>query len=120
MTRRRIFWAVALAVWTAMLFVPNPSLSTVGMTDPPRDVKYWFAKALHVLAYAGLAASAGTLQIPARFRWSILYVLMVHATVTEFVQLFIPGRLGSLEDVGFDHIGVLLGLLAGWKSWTST
>jgi hypothetical protein len=44
---------------------------------------------------------------------------MAHATITELLQNITPHRTGCLEDVGIDHFGIALGLLAAWRWWTA-
>jgi hypothetical protein len=45
--------------------------------------------------------------------------LMAHGTITELIQLHVPGRSGSLHDVALDQLGITLGMLASWKWWTA-
>ncbi len=61
--------------------------------------------------------SAG-LRVPCRFRWMLLFVIMVHAPATELLQQFVEGRTGMLSDVGLDHLGIALGLLLTWQRWS--
>ena len=36
---------------------------------------------------------------------------------TEFVQLWVPERSGSLSDVLLDHVGMALGFALSWSLW---
>lgn len=117
MTRWRI-WCLGLLVWTALLVAPNPT-TELGLDDVLAEYKYAAAKTLHVVAYGCMAFFAGWLRTPMRYRWGLVFVLMAHGTVTELIQTQIEGRTGTLRDVGYDHAGVCLGLLLGWKWWTA-
>jgi hypothetical protein len=112
--RRGVIWLVYIIVWTIGLLMPMEP--TTGQAVTPR---YIAAKILHVTAYAGLAALSGWLHVPCRWRWLLLFVIMAHAPATELLQLNIQGRTGKLLDVGFDHLGIGLGLLLTWRWWSA-
>jgi VanZ family protein len=46
-----------------------------------------------------------------RNRWRILLVCVLYAASDEIHQLFIPGRVGNVGDVGIDSAGALFGFL---------
>ena len=92
--------------------------STEGLNEWPVDLKTVVTKSGHVIAYAIFAFLSGWLLVPARLRWMPLFFIMTHAAMTEMFQQHIQGRTGCLEDVGLNHAGILLGVLAGWKWWT--
>jgi VanZ family protein len=83
----------------------------------PIGRKYIFMKSAHVSAYALLTILSGWLNVSIRYRWLLLFFIMAHAPVTELLQIPV-GRGGSLDDVGYDHLGVFLGLLMTWKWWS--
>jgi VanZ family protein len=112
--QRWLIWGLFCVVWTLALVMPIPS-GAPGPTDPAE--RKLLAKSLHVLAYLLFTVLTGWLQAPARYRVLLLFALMAHGTVTELIQLAVPSRTGSLIDVGIDHLGVLLGVLIGWKWW---
>ena len=116
--RRGIFWLVYLAVWTVLLLMPIPGGALSGLPWLA-GWKFTFAKTLHVTAYAVLAMLGGWMRVPCRFRWLLLFLIMVHGTGTELLQLNIPTRTGDVRDVGLDNLGVALGLLLTWKWWAS-
>ena len=43
-------------------------------------------------------------------RWRILGITIIYAATDEFHQLFIPGRVGDIFDVGVDSLGGLFAL----------
>jgi len=43
---------------------------------------------------------------------------MAHAAATEWVQLHVSNRTGTIQDVILDHIGIALGLAFSWKWWS--
>jgi hypothetical protein len=114
---RELIWLVYFVAWTCALLMPMPQ-NSMGAWEWVADHKYVIAKTLHVLAYALLAVLSGALRVPCRFRWILLFVIMVHAPVTELLQLHVEGRTGALSDVGLDHLGIALGLLLTWKWWS--
>jgi VanZ family protein len=115
--RRGLLWLIYLAIWTVLLLIPIYP-STLASVPGLAPWKFPIAKTLHVTAYAGLAMLSGWVRVPCRFRWVILFLIMVHATVTELLQLGVETRTGSLDDVGLDHLGIMLGLLLTWKWWS--
>ena len=72
-------------------------------------------KAAHMAEYGVLAlllrrAVASTTQTHSPDRWAFLLALL-YALSDEVHQLFVPGRNGTLFDVGFDAMGAVLALL---------
>jgi VanZ family protein len=109
-------WWLALAGWTALL-VTTRSAAVVESVVPDQDLRFWVAKTAHVAGYTVLSVLVGCL--PVRFGWRIAWwlFLVLHAGMTEFIQLFVEGRTGSLRDVGLDLCGIILGLvlLSAWR-----
>lgn len=73
---------------------------------------------LGLLVWRALRRGAGEAW---RARWALgtLAVGMLWAAADETHQLFARGRRGSVADVGYDTLGVLLALLLvyGWARW---
>jgi hypothetical protein len=114
----RVRWIICsaiLAIWTVLLLVPIPDTGPIADLTPGR--RELIAKAVHVATYALLTVLAAWLHVPVRWRWALLFVLMAHGTVTEILQRYV-NRGGSLTDVGWDNLGVGLGLAATWKWWS--
>jgi VanZ family protein len=111
-------WLAYLAAWTAALLLPVSVGSFPVGGDLQIDLKFLFGKTLHVLAYAVLAGLSGWLRVPYRYRWLLLFFVMAHGTVTELLQRLVPNRTGELADVGFDHLGVAIGLIATRRWWS--
>ena len=105
-------WVLYLVVWTAALLRPEPA--RVNTEVLPERAQFPAAKALHVGSYALLAALACWLPVRPGRRWLLFAVLSFHAFGTEFLQRFVELRTGSLTDVGIDHAGLAVGLLAAW------
>jgi VanZ family protein len=112
---RWLLWGTYVTAWTTALLTPQP----VDVADAvlPTATSFFFAKSLHVGAYAMLTVLSGWLPLPARFRWLALVFVSVHAWGTEFLQGFVPARYPSLLDVGFDHLGILVGVAVTWRWW---
>jgi VanZ family protein len=114
---RFLIWLTYALCWTVALVAPIRDQTPWVVTSVDIDLKYVLAKTAHVIGYALFAGLTGWLGVGRRIRWLMMFVLMSHATVTELIQEFVPGRHGSLYDVAFDHAGVALGLLLTWKWW---
>jgi VanZ family protein len=118
-SRRRIrwwIWSLVIGLWTVLLLLPIADPGP--LRDLPAERREVLAKIVHVLAYAALTILSGWLRVPLRWRWLLIVVLMGHASLTELLQKLPQiGRGGSLADVGWDHLGVLLGLVITWKWW---
>jgi VanZ family protein len=109
-------WWLALGGWTALL-VTTQAATVVATVVPDQDLRFWVAKTGHVFGYAILSVLAG--YLPVRFGWRVAWwlFLVLHAGLTECIQLFVPGRYGSSRDVGLDLCGIMLGwvLLLAWQ-----
>jgi VanZ family protein len=101
---------MGVAVWSAALLTPYPIRIEQQVVPPP--AAFPVSKTLHVVVYALLTATIPWLSLGKR-RWWLLAFLSFHGAATEFFQQFVPERTASLEDVGINHLGILLGL-AGW------
>ena len=116
-TRRWLLWALFAGVWTTFLLLPAHAIEGLPGHEIIHGRKYLVAKSLHVIGYVVLTVLSGWLLVPARFRWLLVFFVMAHATGTELLQQVVPGRTGDLRDVGFNQLGVLLGLVITWKWW---
>ncbi len=111
-------WTGFAAVWTILLLMPISESGENTLDKVTLGRKFLAAKIGHVVGYALLTGLCGWLRPPARIRWMLLVLVIVHAPVTEFLQTYV-GRGGSLADVGLDFVGILLGLVLTWKWWTA-
>jgi hypothetical protein len=105
---RWVVWLGLVAAWTVGLLTPNPDRAVRDVLPP--HALFPMAKALHVSAYAFLAALAAWLPrrgLPIAF-------LALHGAATEFLQQFVPTRTASVRDVLLDLAGVGLGLVLSW------
>jgi hypothetical protein len=82
----------------------------------PQGLRFPTAKVLHVSAYAFLTLLSVLLPVRGRVHWLLIAFLSLHGFTTEYLQPFV-GRGGAWADVGLDHLGILLGLLIGWRWW---
>jgi VanZ family protein len=112
-------WIAFTALWTAALVAPVGKIEALRTESVlSGDVRILIAKILHALAYAAWTILTGSLAPRTGGRFALLYFLMTHAALTEYIQLRWSGRDGCLRDVLIDHAGILLGLLLSWKRWT--
>ena len=112
---RWALWVVCVVVWTLMLVTPHPA--RVMHDVLPEKATWPVAKAGHISAYAFLTVLSTWLGVRGGKRWLLLAFLSLHGMATEYIQTFVPGRTGCWEDVGIDHLGILLGLALSWKWW---
>jgi len=112
---RRVAWGFGLGVWTASLLTTYPVV--VGNRLLPPEAHFPTAKTLHVGVYFLLAALLPWLRTGRAWCWLLLALLSFHGCATEFLQQWVDERTGSLRDVGFDHLGIALGLAVTWRWW---
>ena len=104
-----------IALWTVALLIPIPK-NTASRLLGGEDGIHLFGKMLHVGAYGFLAVLGGSMPLARRQRCLLLGGLSAHAFATEFLQRFVE-RGASWRDVGFDHLGIVLGVAIGWHWW---
>jgi hypothetical protein len=117
---RWLIWAAVVIVWTLGLEFPVPKPEHIPAGEFIIERKYIIGKTLHVSAYALLAILSAWVPTPPRYRWLMMFFLMVHAWGSEMLQEALNPwfhRGGSLSDVGFDVVGIVLGLAVSWKWW---
>ncbi len=95
---RWLFFALAGAVGV---------LSLLPQTAPPGD---GIDLALHVMTYAGLMV---LFFLAFRRPWPGAVGLLVYSSLLEVLQVFVPGRNGSLGDVAANAAGIGAVLLIG-------
>lgn len=115
--RRWIIWSAYTLVWTVALVFPVSESANLHLEEVLLGRKYVVTKLVHIAAYAAFAILSGWLRAPVRHRLLLLAFIMIHATVTELIQLRLSTRSGTLNDVAYDHLGIILGLVASWKWW---
>lgn len=134
---RRLVAAAALVVWVCVIWgnslvpgagssrvsslvvdVLGPFLSSLGLADPAAQT-FLVRKCAHFLEYAVLGVlcvwCARAWGLPGRR--ALAFVALVCAAVPladEGIQLHVPGRSGSLSDVGLDVCGAATGSLVSW------
>jgi VanZ family protein len=116
---RWCIWGTYVLLWTALLLTPARAINDLPGVDLFQPFRYAAAKSLHVTAYAIMTILCAWLQVSARWRWLLVFFVMAHATLTEHIQQYVPGRTGDLHDVGFDNIGIAIGLALSLKWWTA-
>jgi hypothetical protein len=120
---RWLFWSAYVVLWTtALLFPVVPETGITEIDDFIAPNHYPVAKIGHVTAYAVMTLLTAWLNAPMRYRWLLVFFLMAHATATEMGQWTMrwmawSERIGHLHDVAYDNVGVLIGLLLGWRWW---
>lgn len=125
-------WGLFLIVWTVALLRPEPV--TIQEVAVPSAWRYFLAKGFHVGMYAILATWGGYLVslatsvsvnairagntrgagIAYRALGVLGLVLLGHGALSEFLQTFTSKRHGSVIDVLWDGLGVVLGLFTLW------
>jgi hypothetical protein len=117
---RWLIWISVVIVWTVALEVPVPDPGQGPAGQLVWTNRYTIGKSLHVVAYGLVAVLSARVPLPGRYRWLMMFFLMGHAWGTEMLQEALEPwchRGGSLVDVGYDILGVMLGVAATWKAW---
>lgn len=112
-----VFW-IGLVVWTVLLVRPTTTFQPVSdeLASWSDLLPFLVSKALHLTAYAGLAATALWLF---RRRWWVVAAVAVHAVVGEVGQYagnewYATGRTGTVKDVLIDWVGIGIGCGLWW------
>ena len=116
--RRWLVWTVYFVCLTALLVMPGTVQEQIPLGEFVLTYKALIAKFVHVALYVVFAVLTARLPVAIAYRLPLLFLLMVHGALTEFIQQYVPQRVGSVSDVLFDHLGIALGLLISWKWWT--
>jgi VanZ family protein len=101
---------LAVVLWMGLIFALSATPSLRSPLEPVFD--FVFRKLAHIGEYGVLTALLfGALRIYiAQAGHALLtaaLVAVVYAFTDEWHQMFVPGREGSLRDVGIDALGVL-------------
>ena len=81
------------------------------------------SKGADLSIYAVWAFVTGWLRPRLKARIFLLIFLMAHAVGTEWCQWLTRetmGRHGSLRDAALDQIGIVVGVIAGYRYWTAS
>jgi hypothetical protein len=119
---RWLIWLGFVLAWTIALELPVPETADLPGGEVIATNKFLFTNSVHVAAFAVMAILSGWTPLAPRYRWVMMFFLMLHAWGSEYLQELLHSicfRGGKLEDVGFDVIGILLGVAASWKLWTA-
>ncbi|MGE3805030.1 MAG: VanZ family protein [Gemmataceae bacterium] len=112
---RWLAWAGCGTAITIVLLIPiSPSISSEG----PLGSSYSFtANLVHIVAYGVWTALTALLPVARRTRWLLSLLLLGHGAASELLQGFVPTRYPDWEDVGWDLLGIVLGVAASWPWW---
>jgi VanZ family protein len=113
--RRWLIWGVYVAALTTGLLRPEPV--TIADQVLPEEAVFSAFKTVHITAFALLVVLTAWLQVSTRTRWLLLAFVSAYAMLTEYLQNFVPTRTASWWDVGFNHVGITLGLALSWRCW---
>ncbi|MBM4071029.1 MAG: hypothetical protein FJ271_19080 [Planctomycetes bacterium] len=115
---RWLVWSAYVLLWTTLLVIPIPDAVDWSPLDSEYVTKKALAKTGHVCAYALMTILTAWLRTGPRLRMAMLFFLMAHAAGTEWIQLNVAGRSGTVNDIVLDHLGILCGLVLSWRWWT--
>jgi VanZ family protein len=101
---------LAVILWMAMIFALSATPSIATPLEPVYD--FTFKKLAHITVYAILTIllfRALRLHITNKGHAVVIAVLLaiLYALSDEWHQTFVPGREGTLRDVGIDAIGAV-------------
>jgi VanZ family protein len=118
---RWLIWAGFVVAWSIALEIPIKDTSELPGGEFIMSNRTLVTKSIHVCIYAVMTALSAWVPMPARYRWLMMFFLMIHATGSELLQDALKShfhRTGELRDVGFDNLGILIGVIVSWKWWT--
>jgi VanZ family protein len=120
LTQRRqavvwLIWLLCAGLWSVALLTSFPVQVKDAVLSP--QAGYHASKLLHVSAYAFLGGFAAWLLPGHAMRFVPILFLSFHAFGTEYLQQFVALRTGSITDVGFNHLGLIVGLAVTWWKW---
>ena len=114
---RWLVWTLFCIALTAALVAPVPSPEELPLGELLVSRRVLVAKSVHVVAYAMFAMLSGWLPVALRWRLFLMFFLMLHAVSTEFIQLHLSYRSGTLSDVLWDCLGIAVGFGLSWRWW---
>jgi VanZ family protein len=95
-------------VWAGIIYYLSSQQVLPSLTLSSWD--FLFKKTAHIVAYAILylllfRGFSLTANLKGNTRWALPLLLAVaYAAFDEFHQAFVPGRTGTLRDIGFDSL----------------
>ncbi|GAF73847.1 unnamed protein product [marine sediment metagenome] len=117
-TKRWLHYWLPVLLWMGMIFVASSRSSLPFVLNKTVDLV--IKKAGHVTEYGALAFLLWR-AISKERGWPVLpsfggafFLSLLYAASDEFHQTFVPGRDGTLTDVGLDALGALLALGLLW------
>lgn len=108
-----MLWAVFIFTLSAQGVLPN-------LTEVFSD--FIFKKMSHIFVYAVLyflltrAVTISFPQLDTKNSWKVAMILcFIYAVSDELHQMFVPGRYGTIRDVGYDMLGAGIVLLRQYQ-----
>jgi VanZ family protein len=103
-------------LWAAVIFILSSQATLPSLSFSVYD--FVFKKSAHVFVYGVLFVlinrSLLIKQVSSGQAWKIaMLITLLYAISDELHQSLVPGRYGTLRDIGYDMIGVTLAFL--WK-----
>src|SRR6187397_2947960 len=93
-------WWLALGVLSYGLCSPVPP--RLGEAVIPTGWQFFASKCVHVGAFTLMALTASLLARTTRYRVFLIVTLLCHGALTEYIQTFVEGRHGCIQDVGIN------------------
>lgn len=100
---------------TSLLLTPMPT-EVVKQTPLGAPFGMW-ANVGHVLAYLCWTLLTALLPVTPRWRWAWLLAVFAHAFASEVLQGFVPTRHPDWQDIGWDLLGIGIGLALSRRRW---
>jgi VanZ family protein len=110
MTLRAWFWWTTVVFWMAAIYLASSIPSVATLFEPVFD--FTAKKLAHIAEYAVLTfllfnALRNHIVLRARAALTAALIATLYAFTDEWHQTFVPGRLGTLYDVGIDALGAI-------------
>ncbi len=104
-------WAIIIYLLSSQEVLPGFSLSLSDFILKKSAHIFVFA-VLYLLLLKGFSSLG---QAPIRAWKKTLIICLCYAILDELHQTFVPGRSGTIRDVGFDFLGASLAFLKKFK-----
>ena len=93
-------------VWMAVIFYLS-SMPDLSLKGSLATYDFILRKLGHIGIYALLAIFVG---LNTKRWWLVFVICLVYAISDELHQTVVPGRIGSIQDVFIDTVGILIGI----------
>ena len=107
-------------LWAGVIFIFSSQALLPGFEESSYD--FFLKKSAHIFVYLVLyllVMRGVERTVKKKYEKIILFaplgICLLYAISDELHQSFVPGRFGTLRDIGYDMLGVLIGFLRKYR-----